>query len=98
MLDMELIEAKQDPLNYENYYKDLVDAFKWVNNPQGEQRIKQTIENIVTDAYQKGQTEVRLDLNKKIEELSLIIVGLRGKYEPKEQDDRGYGQGRYQGD
>ena len=97
-MEIELIETKQDPLNYENYYNDLADAFKWVNNPQGEQRIKKAIENIVTDAFQKGQMSVRLDLNKKIDNLNLIIVGLRGKYEPKEQDDRGYGKGKYQGD
>ena len=98
MLDIEFIDEPAGiPLNIESYYQDLMKAFEWVNNPQGEKRIKQCIDNITISVYQKGQLSIQYQKNERIESLEQTIRELRSKYETKNQD-RKYGQGRYQGD
>jgi hypothetical protein len=98
MLDIEFVDEPAGiPLNIESYYQDLMKAFEWVDNPQGEKKIKQCIDNITISVYQKGQASIQHKKNEQIESLEKTIRELRSKYETKKQD-RQYGTGKYQGD
>jgi polyhydroxyalkanoate synthesis regulator phasin len=101
--DIELINTPDKPYinddRINSFYKDLVLSFLWVNNPQGETKIKQCIDNIMTSVYQNGQMDTQHRLNKEILTLRNRIKELEDKYEPRQKDqDRGYNKGKYTGD
>jgi polyhydroxyalkanoate synthesis regulator phasin len=94
MLDIELINTEDNPyINKErihSFYKDLVLSFLWVDNSQGEKKIKQCIDNIITSVYQNGQMNVQHRLNKEILTLRQRIKELEEKYEPRAKSQERY--------
>lgn len=103
-MDIEIVDKlESDIMKYkiDSAYDKLLEAFKWVDNEQGESVIKQCIDNILTDALWCGKTEESKKADKRISVLNLEITRLRNKYEEKEKDisqEMGYGQNKYTGD
>ena len=102
-MDIEIVNTKSIPYindkRIDSMYKDLTKAFEWVNNSEGEKKIKQCIDNIATNVFQNGQRETRTEMNITIDILRFRVKELEAKYEPKEKDqDRGYGSRAYNGD
>jgi hypothetical protein len=102
-MDIEIIPTPDKPyINDERLtsrYKELVEVFKWGDDKNAQKKIKQCIDNHLTDAYQSGQMKTRAELNITIAKQRQIIKELEEKYEPRQKDqDRGYKANRYSGD
>jgi hypothetical protein len=93
-MDIEIIPTPDKPyINDERLtsrYNELVEVFKWGDDKNAQKKIKQCIDNHLTDAYQNGQMNTRAELNITIAKQRQRIKELDEKYEPKAKSTERY--------